>query len=132
MGKERERGRAFYASSTTVTCIYQQTSIPIPQSLFHIPRFCQLILSYHPPPLSSEGGDSDAQEQYPHCVIFVLELQKLFAFLHHSQRKYISPDLAIQVKNCCHGCMKLLTMYLCKHPHAHSLSLSLSLFRTHS
>ena len=87
--RERERERYTYSPPTNLCSI--------PQSLFHIPRFCQLILSYYPPPLSSDG-DSEVQE-YPHCVIFVLELQKLFAFLHHSQRKYISPDLAIQVRN---------------------------------
>ena len=79
---------------TLCTYYYLSNIFSFPQSLFHIPRFCQLILSYHPPPLSP-----DEVQEYPHCVSFVLELQKLFAFLHQSQRKYISPDLAIQVSS---------------------------------
>ena len=62
------------------------------QSLFHIPVFAELILNYRPPPLPTGATI------YPNSVSFVLELQKLFALLLHSERKYINPQPAIQVR----------------------------------
>ena len=38
-----------------------------------------------------------SHSQFPQCVHFVLELQKLFALLLRSERRYINPQLAIQV-----------------------------------
>ena len=82
---------AIHAYYTVVysTCTHTHTHT---QSLFHIPVFAELILNYRPPPLPTGATI------YPNSVSFVLELQKLFALLLHSERKYINPQPAIQVR----------------------------------
>lgn len=59
------------------------------QSLFQIPVFRQLILSYQPSAFH-EGAE------LPQCVRFLTELQNLFALLVSSERQYIDPSKAIQ------------------------------------
>ena len=67
-------------------------SSPFFQSLYHIPAFQQKILGYTPPSLPNGSTN------FPPCVMFVLELQKIFALLIKSTKMYIDPSLAIQVK----------------------------------
>ena len=79
------------------------------QSLFHIPNFRDIILNFFPPPPSNGIAEvrlgfqlvipvkSLPNSQVQQCVQFVLGLQRLFALLMHSERKYIDPLPAIQV-----------------------------------
>lgn len=62
-----------------------------PQSLFHIPEFRAVVLQFQQPPLS---GSEQSQH---HCLLFLVELRRLFALMVASQRKYINPQRAIQV-----------------------------------
>ena len=62
-----------------------------PQSLFHIPEFRSVVLQFQPPPLPN------SEQSYHHCLLFLVELRRLFALLVATQRKYIDPQRAIQV-----------------------------------
>lgn len=76
-------------------CCYCVVAVAV-QSLYHIPAFCREILSYVPPPLPNGAT------HFPQCVMFVLELQKLFALLLKSNKMYIDPSRAIQASACTH------------------------------
>ena len=61
------------------------------QSLFHIPEFRSVVLQFQPPSLPSPD------QPHHHCLLFLVELRRLFALLVASRRKYINPQSAIQV-----------------------------------
>ncbi|XP_011404322.2 PREDICTED: ubiquitin carboxyl-terminal hydrolase 28-like isoform X1 [Amphimedon queenslandica] len=63
------------------------------QSLFNIPAFRDSILHFN------FKTSDQTEEDLPHCVLFVLELQKLFALLLESHQRYIDPKQAIDLLN---------------------------------
>ncbi len=103
--RRREGGKPVGLKNVGNTCWFSA----VIQSLFHIPTFRELILSYSAPPQadgmtevkSFPGGVAPRvtlpPSQMHQCVQFVQELQKLFALLLKSERKYINPQPAIQV-----------------------------------
>jgi ubiquitin carboxyl-terminal hydrolase 25/28 len=60
------------------------------QSLFHIPEFRSVVLQFQPPALPSPD------QPHHHCLLFLVELRRLFALLLATRRKYINPQSAIQ------------------------------------
>ncbi|XP_064407430.1 ubiquitin carboxyl-terminal hydrolase 28-like [Halichondria panicea] len=60
------------------------------QSLLHVPVVCERVLGYTPPPFTN------GTTQHHPSVSFLLELQKLFALLLLSPRKYVDPSFVIQ------------------------------------
>ncbi|KAG8183527.1 hypothetical protein JTE90_003875 [Oedothorax gibbosus] len=62
------------------------------QSLFHLPVFRKLVLSYVPKDWNVVSPNS----KYRRNLIFMQELRKLFALMLCSKRKYVNPSLALE------------------------------------